>query len=175
MGKLLEWMPIVKDALHKTAVAANILCLLHVTNVHLFSVVKLVGPSMLPAFNNGNFVLSERITSRSGKVRSGDAVIIRSPEDPTKVVCKRVKGVEGDVVSYVVDPNKSDEQKTVEVPKGHVWIEGDNINNSRDSRQFGAVPYALVESRIFIVDQKEVEIEKKTKKIWKSVDDREEC
>ncbi|KAL8460880.1 hypothetical protein ACS0TY_031599 [Phlomoides rotata] len=116
MGKLLEWMPIVKDALHKTAVAVNILCLLHVTNAHLFSVVKLVGPSMLPAFNNGNFVLSERITSRSGKVRSGDAVIIRSPEDPTKVVAKRVKGVGGDVVSYVVDLNKSDEQRTVVWP-----------------------------------------------------------
>lgn len=64
---------------------------------------------MLPAFNHGNFVLSERITSRLGKLRPGDTVIIRSPEDPTKVIAKRVKGVEGDVVSF----NKSDEHKTL--------------------------------------------------------------
>lgn len=66
---------------------------------------QLVGPSMLPTFNHGSFVLSERITVRSGKVGSGDTVVIRSPEDPRKVVCKRVRAVEGDVVSY--------QQKTV--------------------------------------------------------------
>ncbi|KAL0442549.1 UNVERIFIED_CONTAM: hypothetical protein Slati_1977600 [Sesamum latifolium] len=72
------------------------------------------GPSMLPTFNHGTYVLSESITSRLGKVGSGDAVLIRSPEEPRKVVAKRVKGVEGDVVSYVLDPSKS-EQKTVVV------------------------------------------------------------
>lgn len=80
-------------------------------HVHL----QLPGPSMLPTINHGNIALAERITSRLGKVGSGDVVVLRSPEDPRKVVTKRVKGVEGDVVSYLSDPNKSDEQKTVVV------------------------------------------------------------
>ncbi|KAI6690256.1 hypothetical protein NL676_027084 [Syzygium grande] len=34
------------------------------------------------------------------------------------------------------------------VPGGHVWIQGDNIYASSDSRQFGPVPYGLVEGKI---------------------------
>ncbi|KAI3456046.1 hypothetical protein Pfo_012709 [Paulownia fortunei] len=151
MQRLQELAPFVKEALHQTARVANFLCFIHVTNTYLCTVAKLLGPSMLPTFNDGNIVLTERITSRLGKVGWGDVVLIRSPDNPRKVVAKRVKGVEGDVVSYLLDPKKSDEQKTVVVPKGHVWIEGDNIYNSYDSRQFGPVPYALIHSRIFLV------------------------
>ncbi|KAG9145656.1 hypothetical protein Leryth_018704 [Lithospermum erythrorhizon] len=35
------------------------------------------------------------------------------------------------------------------VPKGHIWIEGDNKYNSSDSRNFGPVPYGLLEGRLF--------------------------
>lgn len=38
---------------------------------------------------------------------------------------------------------------SLQVPKGHVWIEGDNIYNSYDSRNFGAVPYGLIQSKVF--------------------------
>ncbi|GFP95126.1 mitochondrial inner membrane protease subunit 1 [Phtheirospermum japonicum] len=149
--RLQELSPYVKEALQKTAGVAKFLCLLHATGTYLCCGAKPVGPSMLPTFKDGDIVLAEKITSRRGKVGSGDAVLIRSPEDPTKVMTKRVKGVEGDVVSYALDPQSSDELKTVVVPKGHVWIEGDNLENSRDSRQFGPVPYALIHSRIFCV------------------------
>ncbi|KAK6124079.1 hypothetical protein DH2020_042164 [Rehmannia glutinosa] len=151
MNRLQELAPFVKEALQQTAQVANLLCFLHVTNTYLCSIAKLVGPSMFPTFKDGNIVLTERISSRSGKVGSGDVVLIRSPDNPRKIVAKRVKGIEGDEVSYVLDPKNSDEQKTVIVPKGHVWIEGDNIQNSYDSRQLGPVPYALVQSRIFFV------------------------
>jgi len=36
------------------------------------------------------------------------------------------------------------------VPKGHVWVQGDNIYDSRDSRQFGPVPYGLIQGRAFL-------------------------
>lgn len=35
----------------------------------------------------------------------------------------------------------------VVVPRGHVWLEGDNAANSSDSRQYGPVPLGLVRSR----------------------------
>lgn len=76
---------------------------------------QLTGPSMLPTFNHNNIVLAERISARRGKVGPGDVVIIRSPEEPTKVLTKRIKAVGGDVVSYAPDPNSADEKKTVVV------------------------------------------------------------
>lgn len=33
------------------------------------------------------------------------------------------------------------------VPRGHVWIEGDNAANSADSRYYGPVPLGLINSR----------------------------
>lgn len=35
----------------------------------------------------------------------------------------------------------------VVVPRGHIWLEGDNAANSSDSRQYGPVPLGLVRSR----------------------------
>uniref|UniRef100_A0ACD5WXT7 Uncharacterized protein n=1 Tax=Avena sativa TaxID=4498 RepID=A0ACD5WXT7_AVESA len=107
------------------------------------------GPSMLPAINiMGDLVVADKVSARCGWVASGDVVQFVSPEDPRKTVMKRVLGMEGDAVTYLVDPGNSDASKTVVVPKGHIWVQGDNIYASRDSRQFGPVPYGLVNGRI---------------------------
>jgi hypothetical protein len=36
----------------------------------------------------------------------------------------------------------------VQVPRGHVWLQGDNLILSRDSREYGPVPLALVKGRV---------------------------
>lgn len=33
------------------------------------------------------------------------------------------------------------------IPKGHVWIEGDNAARSHDSRDFGPVPFGLIRGK----------------------------
>ena len=38
----------------------------------------------------------------------------------------------------------------VQVPAGHVWLQGDNPINSTDSRHYGPVPYALLRGRAFL-------------------------
>lgn len=38
--------------------------------------------------------------------------------------------------------------KEMVVPPGHVWIEGDNHDNSGDSRYYGSIPQGLVVSRV---------------------------
>lgn len=48
-------------------------------------------------------------------VRRGDIVLVRSPEVPRKLVTKRLIGMEGDSVKYVVDPENSDRCETVVV------------------------------------------------------------
>ncbi|KAJ8761298.1 hypothetical protein K2173_001354 [Erythroxylum novogranatense] len=145
-----QWSSLVKEALDGTFLVAKFLCLLHVTNTYLCTVAVTYGPSMLPTLSlTGDLVLAERITPRLGKVGIGDVVLVRSPENPRKVVTKRVVGVEGDRVTYFVDPKNSDRCQTILVPKGHIWIEGDNIYASRDSRNFGAVPYGLLHGKLF--------------------------
>lgn len=39
------------------------------------------------------------------------------------------------------------EPEMIQVPEGHVWVEGDNLSWSRDSRFFGPVPMALIQGR----------------------------
>lgn len=39
-------------------------------------------------------------------------------------------------------------QKEVRVPKGHLWLQGDNPANSTDSRHYGPIPMALVRGRV---------------------------
>ena len=53
---------------------------------------------------------------------------------------------EGDVVE--LQPRFDEKRKKkITVPKGHVWVEGDNSTCSADSRHFGAVPMALLIGR----------------------------
>ncbi|XP_035543954.1 mitochondrial inner membrane protease subunit 1-like isoform X1 [Juglans regia] len=150
LRKLWHHRSIVREAWHRTMAVANFLCGLHVTNTYLCTAALAYGPSMLPTFNlTGDLFLAERLSTRFDKVRPGDVVLVRSPEDPRKLIVKRLLGMEGDSVTYVVDPKNSSRCDTVVVPKGHVWIEGDNIYASRDSRQVGPVPYSLLEGKAF--------------------------
>ncbi len=32
----------------------------------------------------------------------------------------------------------------VHIPPGHMWIQGDNMSNSRDSRLYGPIPMGLI-------------------------------
>lgn len=52
-----------------------------------------------------------------------------------------------------------------QVPRGHVWIEGDNKEGSKDSRIYGPVPYGLIQYRLlkeveFVVDVQLLPLEK---------------
>lgn len=71
---------------------------------------------MLPTINaSGDFVLAEKISPRFGKLGRNDIVLIRSPENPRKVVTKRVVGMEGDSVTYNINPENDDTSKTIVV------------------------------------------------------------
>ena len=64
---------------------------------------------MLPALNlAGDVVVVDRVSVRLGRVTPRDIVVMISPEDPRKWLVKRVVGIQGDSVTYLVDPDNSD-------------------------------------------------------------------
>ncbi|KAJ6809238.1 putative mitochondrial inner membrane protease subunit 1 isoform X2 [Iris pallida] len=139
------------EAADRVLLVAKTICAVHVFNAHVASVALLRGPSMLPSVSiTGDVVAVDRVSARRGSVGVGDIVLVTAPDNPRKVIAKRVTGLGGDAVTFLVDPSSSQEEsETVVVPNGHVWIQGDNIYDSRDSRQFGPVPYGLIQGRVF--------------------------
>ncbi|KAJ7947277.1 mitochondrial inner membrane protease subunit 1-like [Quillaja saponaria] len=150
LGSMGKFGSIVKEGLDQVIFVAKLFCGLHVTNTYLCSIALSYGPSMLPTISLDNsLLLVEKMTTHFGKFGHGDIVLVRSPENPRKVITKRLTGMEGDSISYLVDPKNSDRSETIVVPRGHVWVQGDNIYASNDSRHFGPVPYGLLEGRVF--------------------------
>ena len=69
---------------------------------------------------------------------------LKSVNNPKENLCKRVLGVEGDII---YNPLTS---QTTLIPKGHIWIQGDNTSNSTDSRHYGPIPYNMLIGKIFM-------------------------
>ncbi|XP_050369649.1 uncharacterized protein LOC126787792 isoform X2 [Argentina anserina] len=150
MGQLNQWWAVATELKHFTVAVANFVGLIHLADSYLIRCTLAEGPSMLPTFNSsGDVILTERVSHRLGRIVPGDVVIIRAPYDPKKMVVKRVLALEGGKVSFT-DPQQHQIQHTnIVVPKGHVWIQGDNTYLSRDSREYGPVPYGLIQGRVF--------------------------
>ncbi|XP_019751415.1 mitochondrial inner membrane protease subunit 1 [Hippocampus comes] len=121
-------------------------CIAHCAFEYIGEIVVCSGPSMEPTIVNRDVVFSERMTRHLCKIQKGDIVIVKSLFDPNMNVCKRVIGLEGDKVC-MSGPSNFFKTHTY-VPKGHVWLEGDNLTNSTDSRSYGPVPYALIRGRV---------------------------
>ncbi|XP_022732805.1 mitochondrial inner membrane protease subunit 1-like isoform X2 [Durio zibethinus] len=142
-----QWMNIAKEAIARASIVVKFICLLHVTDAYLLSSSHVLGPSMLPTLNTtGDVVLVENLSHRIGKLGSGDLVLVRSPLDPKKSITKRIIAMEGDKVTFSA---RNHSFLSLVVPKGHVWIQGDNLYVSRDSREFGPIPYGLIQGKVF--------------------------
>ncbi|HEX7079020.1 MAG TPA: signal peptidase I [Candidatus Eisenbacteria bacterium] len=104
--------------------------------------------------------------------KPGDIIVFRYPEDPSRDFIKRCVAVAGqqveirDKVLYVdgkareepyavhKDPrvlpretNQRDNFGPLVVPRGHIFMMGDNRDNSHDSRFWGALPRDLVKGK----------------------------
>jgi len=123
-------------------------------------------------------VLVDKLTPRlrAFAIRRGDIVVADSSYKSSYTVCKRVVALEGDTVVPAgggggsggggsggggggggIDnggldgsgDDSGDGGTRIVVPRGHVWLEGDNAQDSTDSRAYGPVPTALVRGRVF--------------------------
>lgn len=117
----------------------------------IFRVVGVNGESMKPTLSNGDWLA---VSSVPGEIKKGDIVVITQPNSLNEPLIKRVIAKGGDTVSidfiegivtvngvaqyepYIADKTErmGDFVYPIVVPEGHIFVMGDNRNESLDSR-----------------------------------------
>lgn len=139
----------------------------------LFRPYQVNGHSMDPTFQNGEYVLTNLIEMRIGKLNRGDIVVFSAPKDKEKDYIKRIIGLPGDRVKVsegnvflngekLKQPFLSSNVRTnggsflgegqeVIVPEDSYFLMGDNRDFSSDSREWGFVSKEGLIGKSFIV------------------------
>ncbi len=127
------------------------------------------GTSMYPTLKNHERLVVDKLNHYISNPARGEIIVFRYPQDESRDFIKRVIAVPGDRVRmesgqvyvndealneqyiYLDDPkgrNMSSYPETV-IPEGHVFVLGDNRNNSVDSRfpNVGLVEDRLIKGR----------------------------
>jgi len=122
--------------------------------------------SMEPTLRPGDHVLVEKLSYRFGAPERGDLVVFRAPGEGALAV-KRIVGLAGDRVAIedgflavngrlqrepYVDHGQVDSVYfgPVVVPRGDVFVLGDNRADSHDSRDYGGVPRRSLIGRVLV-------------------------
>lgn len=134
-----------RDFYVSLCLTAQLYCGLMLSERYTVKFVGVQGPSMLPTLDTqDNLVLLDCFTPRLvRKPRVGEVVMAENPFKPGYTIVKRVLYTEGQMAEFW--SYEREETLKVEVPPGHIWVEGDNKENSKDSRSFGPLPLVLVD------------------------------
>lgn len=126
------------------------------------------GPSMRPTLQNGERLVVNKFIYRFNKPEKGEVIVFRYPRDPSRDFIKRVIAIPGDTIEikdgrvfvngqlqnepYILDKTRGSYPLS-KVPEGHVFVMGDNRNNSEDSRfkDVGFVSYELIKGKAIMI------------------------
>lgn len=164
------------DTLETIAVALSLFVVIYATAAQPH---KVQGESMMPNFQNGNFLLTDKVSYRFHEPKRGDVVVFHYPNDRRYDYIKRVIGLPGEKIKiednqitiyneehpdgFVLDePYIPDTMTTlgkkfaspgkiVPIPQGEYFVVGDNREASSDSREWGPVGMDDVVGRAFFV------------------------
>ena len=147
------------------------LAIFAVVYIFLFQPHQVDGQSMVPNFQNGEYILTDKLSYRIHPPKRGDVVVFHSPQDERVDFIKRILGVPGDTIKivggyaylngvkleedYVNDPGNVlagrfvRENMDIEVPPGQYFVMGDNRGHSSDSREWGLVNAGSIVGRAF--------------------------
>ena len=107
------------------------------------------GPSMRPTLQNQERLVVNKFIYNLHDPERGDILVFQYPKDPSRDFIKRVIAIPGDTIEikdghvyvngelknepYILSTTRGD-YPLATVPEGHIFVMGDNRNNSEDSR-----------------------------------------
>lgn len=161
-----SWQDTVNDWLVSIIVAV---ALAFCIRTFIFEPYLVEGSSMFPTLVSHERLIVDKFSYFVRDPRRGEIIVFRYPKDESRDFIKRVIAVGGDTIemrdgtvlvngkkveeqyTYKADPkgpNHSNYRKSV-VPQEHIFVLGDNRNNSEDSRfaDVDFVPLKLVKGR----------------------------
>lgn len=164
-----SWQDIISDWLVSIIVAVALAFCIRTFIVEPYMV---EGSSMYPTLESHERLMVNKYKYFFTDPEKGEIIVFRYPKDESRDFIKRVIATGGDTVEmregkvlvngsvveenyiYKNDPkgeNKSNYRKSV-VPQGHIFVLGDNRNNSEDSRfaDVDFVPLKLVKGKASI-------------------------
>jgi len=131
------------------------------------------GSSMEPNFQNKEQIIAEKVSLGFKKLQRGEVIIARQPQNPEKLLIKRVIGLPNETIKisqgkvyinekeldepYLPKNTTTIEDSTIKedviykIPEESYIIMGDNREDSTDSRSWGAVPKDLIVGRALLV------------------------
>lgn len=128
------------------------------------------GSSMVPTFENANYLIIDKISYRLSNPKRDEVVVFKYPNDPKKFFIKRIIGLPNETIdikgSVVTITNKehpdgfnldepyvkniSNNVTHSELKSDEYFVMGDNRSGSSDSRYWGAVKRNLLIGRAFL-------------------------
>lgn len=129
------------------------------------------GASMVPTFQNGEYLIVDQLSYRFTEPERGDVVILRYPKDPDTFFIKRVIGLPGETVElignkisiqrdgdtsivltepYVVPERLQSEYGVYALGEGEYFVMGDNRIESSDSRSWGFLTRDKIVGKAFL-------------------------
>ena len=163
----------IKDTFDSIVVAFVIAMIIRAFFVQAY---KIPSGSMLNTLLIGDHILVNKMAYKFSSPKEGDVIVFAYPLDPSKDFIKRVIGVEGDTIeiknkklyrngkpvdekytryenNYIVPANLSprDNLPEFKVPKGYVFVMGDNRDSSFDGRYWGFVNKKLIRGKAMII------------------------
>jgi len=114
---------------------------------------RISGSSMESTMKDGEIVLMSRFATMQEKYETGDIVMFHYYDaDGGKTVVKRIIATEGDHIRILADGGvevNGDGLVDMTVPRGTVFVMGDNRGESFDSRNMGAIPCEDLKGKVF--------------------------
>lgn len=127
---------------------------------YIFSPFVVAGEAMSPTYNNGDYLLINKIDKN---FKRSDVIVFKHPEDPSRFFIKRLIGLPSEKVdiqngkviingqllneSYVINDTPGDISITLN--QDQYFVLSDNRNENSDSRVWGPITKSNIQGKVF--------------------------